>query len=103
MRTRRAPLDYEPAMHHTWGMNDEHAKRLKLGLARMKPGFLAEICWACKGTGRYEQSYNAGCGMGYYRMNGDCEYCKSRGLLMAAGPAPLSVVNQVIVATEIAA
>lgn len=38
-----------------------------------------EPCWACDGAGEREQSYTAGCGMGYYRTTGPCDHCRPRG------------------------
>lgn len=36
-------------------------------------------CWACKGEGEYKQTYNAGCGGGYYNSTGPCEHCMQEG------------------------
>lgn len=36
-------------------------------------------CDMCHGTGEYEQTYTAGCGGGYYRSMGPCEYCMEEG------------------------
>lgn len=37
-------------------------------------------CEICKGKGRYEQTYIAGCGMGYYKSVGRCIFCDGVGL-----------------------
>lgn len=36
-------------------------------------------CPACGGDGEYEQMYTAGCGGGYYKSVGPCDYCKREG------------------------
>jgi hypothetical protein len=36
-------------------------------------------CGVCHGTGEYEQTYTAGCGGGYYKSLGKCEYCAREG------------------------
>ena len=69
----------------------EHAEALKRGLAKMPPGFTAELCALCDGRGArgtYDQA---------------CEYCGGHGLRQGVGrpyawknPAPVSVVNQVL-------
>jgi hypothetical protein len=41
-----------------------------------------EKCPMCKGLGKYEQRYTAGCGMVSYRSIGPCDYCKLEGLFM---------------------
>lgn len=32
-------------------------------------------CPMCDGAGQYEQTYNAGCGMGYFKSLGPCAMC----------------------------
>lgn len=78
----------------SWNKED-----LERGLAVL-PGFLAEICYTCGGTGMYEQTYTAGCGMGYYRSMGRCERCKGILLLQDGKPASRSVINQILVAAK---
>ena len=34
-----------------------------------------EPCHGCGGEGRREQTYTVGCGGGYYRSKGRCDYC----------------------------
>lgn len=41
-----------------------------------------EKCPICKGFGHYNQTYNAGCGMGFYRSSGPCDYCYHPKLYM---------------------
>jgi len=36
-----------------------------------------EVCPICRGKGLYMQTYTAGCGGGYFRMEGPCDYCRS--------------------------
>jgi DnaJ-class molecular chaperone len=81
-------------------MNPDHATKLRAGLAALGSGFLASICGICKGEGQHGQTYTVGCGGGYFRMRGDCEYCDGQGLTQYYRPAPRSVVNQVLVAAE---
>ena len=38
------------------------------------PEYVKE-CGHCAATGEYEQMYTAGCGGGYYRSMGRCDYC----------------------------
>lgn len=44
-----------------------------------------KACDMCHGTGEYEQTYTAGCGGGYYRSLGPCEYCKPEGKVAFKG------------------
>lgn len=37
-------------------------------------------CEMCAGNGEYEQTYTAGCGGGYFRMKGRCDYCAGTGI-----------------------
>jgi len=83
-----------------YGHEKEHAKALKRGLALMPSGFIAEICSLCEGEGQYMQSYTNGCGGGYSRMRGGCDFCNSTGLLQGCAAAPDSVRNQVLVAAS---
>lgn len=39
-----------------------------------------ETCPFCAGEGRYKQTYTAGCGQGYFTMNGPCDYCAETGI-----------------------
>lgn len=68
----------------------------KRGLAKLGPEFRARICYFCDGAGAYEQTYTAGCGMGYYRSRGRCDHCAGTGLIQGSQPAPASVRAQVI-------
>lgn len=74
------------------------ADQLRRGLARLGPTFTARICGVCEGEGSYSQTYNAGCGMGYYSTKGPCDWCKETGLMQGDRPAPRSVLNQVATA-----
>jgi hypothetical protein len=85
------PLCYSIA----YGRAEEHAAALKRGLAQMVPGFTATLCRGCGGAGT---PLNGGFGRA-------CEECGGMGLCQGIGrpygwrrPAPLSVVNQVLVA-----
>lgn len=78
-----------------YGRQEEHAAALKRGLAKMAPGFTAELCPSCAGKGS-RTTYSEG-----------CEHCDGVGLCQGVGhryswmrPAPLSVVNQVLVAGD---
>lgn len=79
---------------------DNQKHLIKTGLAAMAPGFLAEACGVCDGAGKYEQTYTVGCGGGYYRSYGYCDYCNGWGLRMPTGPAPKSVYDQVCNAAD---
>jgi hypothetical protein len=83
-----------------FGREKEHAAALKRGLADMHPDFTGRLCPICEGLGNYRQSYTAGCGGGYYRSTGPCDYCGKTGLLQGGKPAAESVVIQVLVAAE---
>jgi len=73
------------------GRTAKHAADLEQGLRNMRPGFLANLCWCCKGKGEYEQRYVEG------RFTGVCEYCAGGGLIYGEGKAaPVTVVNQVL-------
>lgn len=79
----------------------QHAAKLKAGLAALGDDFVAHICGWCNGEGSYEQTYTAGCGGGYYRSYGGCDWCKGAGLVIKGAhfpeaAAPESVVNQVV-------
>ncbi|KRB22716.1 hypothetical protein ASE05_16170 [Mesorhizobium sp. Root172] len=85
-----------------YGREEEHAAELRAGLAKMQEGFLARICDLCNGEGQRNQMYTAGCGGGYFRSMGGCDYCDGRGLLQGSRPAPASVVEQVANAGRLA-
>lgn len=77
----------------------KHADALRRGLTKLGPTFFASICY-CEGHGEIVQHYNVGCGGGFIRMMGPHDFCGGRGLLQGDQPAPLSVLNQVLVAGE---
>jgi len=86
-----------------YGENEEHAARLKHGLALMHPQFSAYVCTVCDGKGEYPQTYTLGCGGGYYTSTGQCDYCAGTGLCQGTGhynPAPESVREQVLNAAQ---
>lgn len=70
------------------------ADKLKL------PEFV-RVCPLCKGEGKTEQTYTAGCGMGSYRSMGACEYCKGWRFLSGDKPITSSILNQINVANEL--
>lgn len=77
-------------MHSPYGEEgDKHAERLKRGLLRLGPGFLASLCWWCHGTASHKFEHCTVCGK---------HYGSALGLLVNNEPAPSSVVNQVLVA-----
>lgn len=78
----------------------QHSANLAAGLLMLGPEFTAKICSICDGHGEREQTYTAGCGGGYFKSMGPCEYCEEHGLLQNGKPAPISVVIQVINAGE---
>lgn len=80
-------------MFVTYGTEQEHAKKLKTGLAKLGPSFLAEICWWCDGTTMRKFEHCSVCGKGR-------QYGSALGLLIHNEPAPESVVNQVLVAAD---
>lgn len=82
------------------GDTKAHAARLRVGLATLPQGFAACICEICDGRGEYEQTYTHGCGRGYYRAVGGCDYCDGTGLLQGQKAAPDSVRMQVLNAAE---
>ena len=74
-----------------WGRTAKHSADLEQGLRNMPYGFLAKMCWCCKGRGEYEQRYIEG------RFNGVCDTCNGGGLIYHSGnAAPVTVVNQVL-------
>lgn len=83
-----------------WGRTEEHAAALKRGLERLPEGFRAKVCFACEGHGECEQLYTAGCGGGYYRSKGRCDWCAGTGLLQGTAAAPASVREQVLFAAQ---
>jgi hypothetical protein len=81
-------------MHITYGTEREHAAALRRGLQCLGKEFLAEVCWWCDGTGTREFECCSVCGKGR-------PYGTALGLLTSdSRPAPESVVNQVLVASE---
>lgn len=58
------------------------------------------ICSMCDGAGVYEQTYTAGCGMGYYQADGRCGWCQGLGIRYATADSyrdpvlPASVLAQ---------
>lgn len=80
-------------MHITYGTESIHAAKLKAGLAKLGPSFVATICYWCDGTGHRKYECCDVCGRGR-------PYGTSLGLLINNTPAPESVVNQVLVAAE---
>lgn len=77
-----------------------HAARLIRGLAALGPNFLASLCVLCKGEGQRQQMYNPGHGGRLYPSMGKCDYCDGLGLTQNGKPAPLSVMHQVLNASE---
>ena len=69
----------------------------------MKLPELVEKCPMCGGKGEYKQTYTAGCGGGYYKSVGPCDFCshpslffKGLGYRMKDGSSvPESVINQI--------
>lgn len=45
-----------------------------------------EVCPCCNKSGETEQTFNAGCGMGYYRSMGSCPMCGKREMYGRPGP-----------------
>ncbi len=68
------------------GKEHKHVATLKFGLFRLGEDFLAQVCWKCEGTTKYD----------YW----GCAICGATGLLQGNEAAPLSVLNQVLVAAE---
>lgn len=83
-------------MHVTWDEEDAHAAKLKAGLIVLGPSFVAQVCWWCDGTTRRKFEGCSVCGEGRV-------YGAALGLLIGNKPAPESVVNQVLVASDRAA
>lgn len=78
-------------MYVTSGSEDKHAERLRRGLIKLGPDFVATLCWWCRGrTQRHFKPCDV-CGKGRH-------YGSSLGLLINSEPAPESVVAQVLVA-----
>jgi len=77
----------------TYGEEEAHAAKLRVGLAKLGPNFVAEVCWWCNGTGRHNYEHCDVCGKSKF-------YGTALGLLINNEPAPESVVNQVIVAAD---
>lgn len=87
--------------HIVYGSEKEHAANLHAGLMLLGPDFYAKVCPICQGEGQHEQLYTAGCGGGYFKSMGGCDYCEGHGLLQGTKPAPSSVVVQVVNAGQI--
>jgi hypothetical protein len=66
----------------------EHQQMVQVGLSRMIPDYLGEACWSCHGSGYNERSF------------WECQMCEGTGMQVAGHPAPMSVLNQVLVAAE---
>lgn len=73
-------------------------------LAIQEPLILPEyvtVCPMCKGEGEYPQTYTAGCGGGYYKTLGKCDYCdgmryRYKGSFReGGGPVTSSVLAQI--------
>lgn len=84
------------------GREAEHSAEIKAGLEHMIEGFMARVCGICDGQGAYEQTYTAGCGGGYFKMSGGCDYCAGTGMRQGSDPAPQSVVDQVVASGRVA-
>lgn len=55
-----------------------------------------QACGWCEGEGQYKQTYNAGCGQGYFDMMGPCGQCDGLGIRMVdRRPVPSSVIAQI--------
>lgn len=78
-------------MHVPLDQMDEHAIKLRAGLAALGPDFVAEICYWCEGKTMRKCEHCSVCGLGEF-------YGTALGLLIGNRPAPESVVNQVLVA-----
>lgn len=82
--------------------------------AEMKLPEYVRPCGCCGGEGEYEQMYTVGCGGGYYRSKGRCDWCtpkdgkhrwKGVGFLYKHNgePVPDSVLAQIEVMNRDAA
>lgn len=80
-------------MYVHYGEGPAHKEKLVRGLAALGPGFLAQLCWWCNGTTRHEFESCDVCA-------NDRAYGTGLGLLLCGKPAPVSVVNQVLIAAE---
>lgn len=77
-------------MHVHYGSEEAHKAKLVKGLATLGPDFLASLCWWCDGSTKREfESCN---------VCSDNGYGSALGLLVGGKPAPVSVVNQVLIA-----
>lgn len=56
-----------------------------------------KTCIFCEGTGSRVQTYNAGCGQGYYKASGPCDFCEETGFIYnsTGNAVPKSVVHQI--------
>lgn len=83
-------------MHVLFGEGKQHSEKLKHGLEVLGSNFVARICWCCDGTTDKRPEFGFG----------SCERCSNNGyatglgLLINGKPAPVSVVNQVLIAAE---
>lgn len=62
-----------------------------------------EVCPLCHGNGKRVQTYNNGCGMGFSRSTGPCDFCNVTGFVYkdTARGVTLSVTNQIAVASGV--
>lgn len=79
-----------------YGEEEEHEACLRAGLMVLGSDFIGTVCPLCEGKGKREQMFTAGCGGGYFRSMGECEYCDGFGLLQNGNKPSDSVVVQVI-------
>lgn len=80
----RYRCEYDPAEMHL-----KHPEAI--------PEYL-RTCPVCAGVGEHTQTFTYGCGAGYYRALGVCEYCRGIGLTYKGTwgqPAPPSVLEQI--------
>lgn len=73
---------------------DAHKDKLERGLKVLGPEFLAQLCWWCNGATYHRYERCEVC------SKDGCNYVLPTGLLVGSNSAPLSVVNQVLVAAE---
>jgi hypothetical protein len=81
----------------------KHVEKLKAGLACLPDDFYYELCFMCAGAAEYKQTYNVGCGGGYYQTLGPCSFCDATGLASKKNPdskPSRSVMLQVLAAAE---
>ena len=105
--------DYEcPYCKETFTLDMEDIDFKHKCPAKRKLPDLVQVCPICHGRGEYRQTYNAGCGQGFYKSMGPCDYCKhpeghlnnglkGLGYIMKGTSysdphtVPLSVINQI--------